>query len=105
MAKKSKDTSTKSKSKVKSKKSSKIKASSSKVRRLVPRKSKKSDDGKGSKVGYLRASYRELKKVTWPNRKEAWRLTFAVLIFSAVFALIIALADYAFKNLVERIFL
>lgn len=53
---------------------------------------------------YFSESYAELKKVTWPTRKEAIRLTIAVFIFSTVFTVLIVVADYAFKFLAERLY-
>jgi preprotein translocase subunit SecE len=54
---------------------------------------------------YFKESITELKKVTWPGRKEALKLTLAVFIFSAFFALIIVIADFGFQKLAERLFL
>lgn len=54
---------------------------------------------------YVRESFQELKKVTWPSRKEAWKLTFAVIVFTAIFTVFIIVADYGFEKLAERIFL
>lgn len=54
---------------------------------------------------YLSDSFQELKKVTWPGRKEAWALTLAVFIYSFVFLVFILLADELFKKIAERIFL
>ncbi|HEY5806261.1 MAG TPA: preprotein translocase subunit SecE [Candidatus Saccharimonadales bacterium] len=55
---------------------------------------------------YFRNSWKELRQVTWPNRRETWQLTLAVIIFSIVFGLIIALVDYgldkAFKQLIIK---
>ena len=54
---------------------------------------------------YFRDSYAELKKVTWPSRKETWRLFIAVSIFAIVLAGLIAVVDFGFEKLVERLFL
>lgn len=54
---------------------------------------------------YFRDSYAELKKVTWPSRKETWRLFIAVSIFAIVLAGLIAVVDYGFEKIVERMFL
>jgi len=51
---------------------------------------------------YFRDSFRELQKVTWPNRKETWRLFVAVTVFVFVLAAIIALADTFFEFVIER---
>jgi preprotein translocase SecE subunit len=53
---------------------------------------------------YVRNSWKELKQVTWPNRTQTRRLTFAVIIFSLLFGGLIALVDYgldkAFRALI-----
>ena len=54
---------------------------------------------------YFRDSWAELKKVTWPTRKQGIKLTIAVLIFSAVFALYIGLLDAIFSNLLQKLIL
>jgi preprotein translocase SecE subunit len=54
---------------------------------------------------YVRNSFRELKKVTWPNWRETWRLTFAVLIFSIVFGAVIAGIDYGLDKLFKEVLL
>lgn len=47
----------------------------------------------------------ELKKVTWPTRDEALRLTFMVLVVCAAVGVILALLDYGFGRLVQDVFL
>lgn len=47
----------------------------------------------------------ELRKVTWPTRQEAIRLTVMVLIVCAVLGVILALLDYGFGRLVQDVFL
>lgn len=54
---------------------------------------------------YFRNSWRELKKVTWPSRKESWQLVLAVILFTAIFTLITAIADYGINQLVEEVIL
>lgn len=54
---------------------------------------------------YFRSSYKELKKVTWPNRKETWRLMVAVFIFATVFGLTITLVDFVLDKLFKQAFL
>ena len=54
---------------------------------------------------YLADSFNEIKKVTWPSRREAWRLTLAVFIFSGVFMVLILLVDSLFKVIAEELFL
>jgi preprotein translocase subunit SecE len=47
----------------------------------------------------------ELRKVTWPTRQEAIRLTVMVLIVCAVVGVVLALLDYGFGRLVQDVFL
>ena len=54
---------------------------------------------------YIRSSWRELKLVTWPNRRESRRLTFAVLAFAVVFGALIASLDYGLSHLFKAILL
>lgn len=54
---------------------------------------------------YFQESFRELKKVNWPTRKESLKLTLAVVVFTAIFTLFTALADLGISAVVERILL
>ncbi len=47
---------------------------------------------------YLRETRGELRKVTWPTRKEAWRLTWIVLAVTAAFAGFLWAFDALFSN-------
>lgn len=50
-------------------------------------------------VRYYRETVGELKKVVWPTREEALRLTYIVLVVIAVMAVILGTADYLFTQL------
>jgi preprotein translocase SecE subunit len=54
---------------------------------------------------YLRTSWQELKQVKWPNWTESRRLTFAVIIFAAVFGALIAAVDFGLDKLFRDILL
>ena len=54
---------------------------------------------------YFRDSYKELKRVVWPGRKETWRMFFAVITFSIFMAVIIVIVDNIFERIIERLFL
>jgi preprotein translocase subunit SecE len=54
---------------------------------------------------YIRNSWKELRKVTWPTRKESRRLTVAVIIFAVVFGVLIAVVDYGLDKIFKRILL
>ena len=46
----------------------------------------------------------ELRKVVWPTREEAIRLTIIVIIVCTILGVILGSLDYGFTKLVERIF-
>lgn len=50
---------------------------------------------------YIRETRGELRKVTWPTRDEAWRLTLIVLAVTAAFALFLWAVDSLFSNLIR----
>jgi len=50
---------------------------------------------------YLRETRGELRKVTWPTRDEAWRLTAVVLGVTAAFAAFLWIVDALFSNSIE----
>lgn len=54
---------------------------------------------------FVREAWAELKLVTWPTKKEAARLTSAVIIFALFFSVFIQLLDFAFNKLVKEIFI
>jgi preprotein translocase SecE subunit len=61
--------------------------------------------GKIIGFGYIRNSYSELKGVTWPTWRESRRLTTAVILFSIVFGLLIAVVDYGLDKLFKQVLL
>ena len=52
---------------------------------------------------YLRDSWREIRQVRWPNRKATWKMVLAVLVYTALFVLIISLLDMFFNWLFSLI--
>ncbi len=52
---------------------------------------------------YLKGSVAEIRKVTWPTRREAAKLTFAVIVFSLAFSLLTSLTDFGINQLFERV--
>lgn len=46
---------------------------------------------------YLRDSWLELRQVRWPNRKTTWKMVLAVVVYSALFMIIISLLDLLFS--------
>ena len=52
---------------------------------------------------YFRNSWRELKLVTWPSRKQTRQLTLAVIMFSIVLGTFVALLDLGFGKLFKEV--
>ena len=55
--------------------------------------------------GYFVGSYQELRQVKWPNRRAAWSLTFAVIVFTMAFVVLILALDYGFDTLFKQVLL
>jgi preprotein translocase SecE subunit len=56
-------------------------------------------------INYFLGSWEELRKVTWPNRKNTIRLTLAVFAFAIVFGIVIAVVDFGLDKLFRKILL
>jgi len=54
---------------------------------------------------YFRNSWKELRQVTWPTRREAAQLTLAVIIFSVIFGVLIAIVDFGLDKLFRQLIL
>lgn len=54
---------------------------------------------------YVRNSWRELRMVSWPDRSTTWRLTYAVIVFSIIFGLIVAGVDFVLNKVFKEIIL
>lgn len=53
--------------------------------------------------GYFKGAWVELRLVRWPTRSATWGLTFAVILFSTFFVVVILLLDILFKFLFQLI--
>lgn len=51
---------------------------------------------------YFVNSWREVRQVTWPARKETWRLTLAVFIFALVFGTMVYGVDKVLDDVFKR---
>lgn len=64
-------------------------------------------EGVGGKVGefkeFFEESKAELKKVTWPSKKETTSTVIAVLVFTVVMSIYLGLVDVTLSKLVEFI--
>ncbi|MBX4190466.1 preprotein translocase subunit SecE [Candidatus Saccharibacteria bacterium] len=54
---------------------------------------------------YVVNSWRELRQVHWPSRRETWRLTLAVFIFAIVFGSLVAGVDRGLDELFKKVVL
>ncbi len=52
---------------------------------------------------YFRNSWKELRQVTWPTRRETWQLTLAVIIFSVIFGVLVAVVDYGLNKVFKEL--
>jgi preprotein translocase SecE subunit len=52
---------------------------------------------------YFRNAWKELRLVTWPSRKNTWKLTLAVLVFAFLFGMLAAGVDKILDNVIRRI--
>ena len=57
------------------------------------------------KFSFIRNIVGELRKVAWPSRQEASRLTLIVLIVTLIVAAILGLTDFAFSEFVDAVLL
>lgn len=63
----------------------------------------KKKERKPRKRGFLRGVMSELKKVTWPSRKELGKFTLIVVVVVVVFAAIVGVMDFLFGELLRLI--
>lgn len=68
----------------------------SKVTSPATKITKKTSD-RGTLTGYFKGAWEELKLVRWPTRSATWAMTAAVIVFTAVFIVLILLLDAAFN--------
>jgi preprotein translocase SecE subunit len=54
---------------------------------------------------YFRNSWKELRQVTWPSRRESLRLTSAVFAFALIFGLLVAITDYGLDKVFKQVLL
>ncbi len=54
---------------------------------------------------YFINSWREVLQVTWPTRRETWRLTLAVFIFAIIFGVLITVADKGIDEIFKKVIL
>ncbi len=60
---------------------------------------------KRSRFAFVGEIVGELRKVVWPTRREAIRLTIMVLIVTVIVGIVLGTLDYGFAELVSKLFL
>jgi preprotein translocase subunit SecE len=60
---------------------------------------------KKSRFRFIGETISELRKVVWPTRQEAIRLTLIVIAVTVAAGLILGAVDYGFTELVSKVFL
>lgn len=54
---------------------------------------------------FLKDSYREFKRVNWPNREDTIKFTIVVIVISLAMAAFLGALDYIFVGLLEELVL
>jgi len=54
---------------------------------------------------YLINSWKEVRQVVWPSRRETWRLTLAVFVFAIVFGALVAGVDKGLDEIFKKVVL
>lgn len=54
---------------------------------------------------YFSNAWKELRQVTWPGRKETWKLVFAVYVFAIGLGIAVALLDFGLEKLFKEVIL
>jgi preprotein translocase subunit SecE len=57
------------------------------------------------RFSFFKDIYDELKKVTWPSRKDGFRLTLMVIILCVVMGIFLGAIDLGFSELIKAVFL
>ncbi|MFA5009068.1 MAG: preprotein translocase subunit SecE [Candidatus Paceibacterota bacterium] len=53
-------------------------------------------------INFFREVGMEIKKITWPTRKEAIKYTFTVIVITLIVALFLGFFDFGFQQLLEK---
>jgi preprotein translocase subunit SecE len=67
---------------------------------VADKKEKETEKKPNALRKWYRETIGELRKVSWPTMREAWRLTRIVLIVMAAMSAVLGLLDYVFSQLV-----
>lgn len=56
-----------------------------------------------SPITFLKETWEELKKVTWPRQQDIVRLTIVVILISVMVGLFIGVLDFIFAKIIETV--
>lgn len=94
------------------KKSTKLAKKQAKLAKKEANKQKKAECGKKTFIlfrpfrafgRYIRDSWREIRQVRWPNRKATWKMVLAVIVYTAIFVVLLVLLDLFFEFIFSKI--
>ena len=71
-------------------------------KKIAKQKNKKQRRGP---IRFLKDVVGEIKKTTWPTGKELVKTTIAVIVFIAIFAVIVGFADFGLGKLMQEVIL
>lgn len=54
---------------------------------------------------FFKEAWAEVRQVTWPSRKETWKLTLAVFIFAIIFGLVVWVIDLGLDWISNKLYL
>lgn len=52
---------------------------------------------KQKQENYFKGAWKEIRQVRWPNRKATWKMFLAVVVYAAIFMVVILLLDLLFE--------
>ena len=55
-------------------------------------------------IEWVKSSWKELKKVTWPTKEDVFATTVAVIVLTAIFSIAIYISDKVIATAVEYIY-
>jgi preprotein translocase subunit SecE len=84
--------------------SSSVEKQEPKEREYVAKSVAEKKTGENRFIRYLRETYYELKRVSWPTRSEAINLTIIVIVVTTFMAIILGLMDWVFSAAFGKFF-
>lgn len=54
-------------------------------------------------VGYFKELKAETQRITWPSKADAKKAIIAVIVFCAIYVILVAILDFGFDNLFNKV--